>query len=272
MTSASESPTAGGVGELYPDLADLGGFFSLLAPPPPGTDAVPWADVLAPEALTARFATVRQALATGSGLPVDEVDPKVAVSATQVGLASRLWSVALAAAVLHRWVPDLSSTALVASPVHRGAVPLGVARPEEGYAVPSLSEAVAVLTRTVVESSLARLHEACASVGRTPERVLVSNSSSALVGAARVLAGQRPDSAGQAWELVRELLLVDAVAAGGEVLPKADLHHCVGGAMERRDEAFLRSGCCVFYRLPGHGLCPDCVLAPSRPDEVTGDH
>ena len=272
MTVGTAAPRAGGDGGLYPDLAGLGGFFTLLAPPPPGTDAVPWAEVLAPDVLTARFVTVRQALAAGSGLPVDEVDPKVAVSATQVGLASRLWSVALAATALHRWVPDLSASALVASPVHRGDVPLGLTRPDQGYAVATTADAVAVLTRTVVEDSLARLHEACATIGRTPERVLVSNSSSALVGAARVLARHRPDASTAAWQLVRALVEVDAVAAGGAVVPKADLHHCVGGAMEHRDEAFLRSGCCVFYRLPGHGLCPDCVLAPSRPDEVTGDH
>lgn len=264
---------AGGPQALYADLDSLGGFFALAAPPPSGSDAVPWAEVLSPAALTARFAAVRTALAGSSGLAEDAVDLKVAVSATQVGLASRLWSVALAAAVLHRWVPDLSASSVVASPVHRGGVPLGLARPGAGYAVADLGHAVTVLAHTVVDSSLAGLHRACAAVGRTPTRVLVSNSTSALVGAARVLSGHRPDAAADAWTLVRLLLDHPAVAAGGSVVPRSDLDERVGGAMEHADEAFLRTGCCVFYRLPGHGLCPDCVLAPDRPQDVTGpDH
>ena len=78
-----------GRGQVLADLAALGGFFVLAAPPAPGTDAVPWTEALADGALLARFATVRTALAGSSGLPVEQVDPKVAVSATQVGLASR---------------------------------------------------------------------------------------------------------------------------------------------------------------------------------------
>ncbi len=253
-------------------LDSLGGFFTLVAPPPAGSDALPWPRVLAEDALTARFATVRAALATGSRMAVDEVDLKVAVSATQVGLASRLWSVALGAAVLEGWLPDLGSEALLASPVHRGEVPLGVADPGRGYEVSSLPEAADVIGRTVVADSLAALNAACAAAGRTPARVLVSNSTSALVGAARVLSSHRPEHAGNAWGLARLLLRQPAVAEGGDVVEPVGLPAGVGGAMERADEAFLRTGCCVFYRLPGHGLCPDCVLAPSRPEQVTEAH
>lgn len=253
-------------------LGSLGGFFTLVAPPPAGSDALPWPQVLADDVLPARFASVRSALAGSTGMAVDEVDPKVAVSATQVGLASRLWSVALGAAVLEGWLPDLRSASLVASPVHRGTVPLGVADPARGYAVPSLPEAADLIVRTVVKDSLTALNAACASVGRTPDRVLVSNSTSALVGAARVLASHRPDRGADAWALARLLLAHPAVADGGEVVSPDDLPSGVGGAMETTDEAFLRSGCCVFYRLPGHGLCPDCVLAPSRPEQVTEAH
>lgn len=274
MTAGAQAQVHdGGPEAVYADLDALGGFFALAAPPDPGSDAVPWGQVLSAPVLTERFGTVRRALAGGSGLAEDEVDPKVAVSATQVGLASRLWSVALAAAVLHRWVPDLSASSLVASPVHRGEVPLGVRRPEAGYAVADLTHAVTVIVHTVVDSSLAGLHRACSVVGRTPARVLVSNSTSSLVGAARVLSEHRPQASADAWTLTRLLLDHPAVAAGGGIVARSALDERVGGTMEHADEAFLRTGCCVFYRLPGHGLCPDCVLAPDRPQDVTGpDH
>lgn len=271
MTATAIDVRGNGAG-LYRDLAALGGFFSVLAPPPVDSDAVAWEEVLAPAALTSRFSAVREALAAGDGLAVDAVELKVAVSATQVGLASRLWSVALAAAVLHRWVPDLGADSLVASPVHRGGVPLGLQRPDQGYAVADLSEAVDVISRTVVDDSLAGLQRACAGVGRTPERVLVSNSTSALLGAARVLTVHRPGSSADAWALTRMLLELPGVAAGGAMVARDGLDRRVGGAVDRADQTFLRSGCCVFYRLPEHGLCPDCVLAPSRPEGVTPAH
>lgn len=135
-----------------------------------------------------------------------------------------------------------------------------------------LAGAAALVAEQVVLGPLAALETACADVGRTPRRVLGSNSTSALVGGARVLARLRPDHAGTVWALTRELLSHPAVAAGGATVDPGTLPEGVGGPMEHPGEAFLRSGCCVFYRLPGHGLCPDCVLAPSRPKQVTPGH
>ena len=63
-------------------------------------DALPWVEVLSHERLAARAADVRAAIAASSGTPLEDVDPKVAMSALQVGLASRLWSVTMAGAVL----------------------------------------------------------------------------------------------------------------------------------------------------------------------------
>lgn len=256
-------------------LDGLGGFFTLAAPPPPVSDAVGWAEVLSPRALSARVDVVRSTLAETAGIPPTELDPKVAVSAVQVGLASRLWSVALACAVLHSWVPDLSSRSLLASPVHRGQVPLGVRDARHGYVVATPGEAARRIVETVVSSSLRDLHEACARVGRTPERVLVSNSTSSLVGALRVLTGRLPGHSAPVAGLGALLLADPAVRVGGGMVPAADLPSGVGTAVPGQDpdeQAFLRSGCCVFYRLPGHGLCPDCVLAPAHPERVTEAH
>jgi iron complex transport system ATP-binding protein len=270
----TSTPAPGAAG-LVRTLDGLGGFFALPAAPPDGTDAVPWADVLAGPALRARFEVVRTILADGAGMPADGLDPKVAVSAVQVGLASRLWSVALASAVLHSWLPDLSSTSLLASPVHRGQVPLAVRDLAAGYAVDSPEEAARRIVGTVVGSSLRDLHEACAREGRTPPRVLVSNSTSSLVGALRVLSARRPEHAGRVAELGNLLLADPAVRAGGDLVPAADLPPGVGTTVpgvDPAEQAFVRSGCCVFYHLPEHGLCPDCVLAPTHPGRVTEAH
>lgn len=256
--------------QVLADLQALGGFSALVAAPESG--ALPWAQVLADDALTTRFASVRAALAASTGMEIVEVDPRVAVSATQVGLASRLWSPALAAAVLHHWVPDLSPDALVASPEHGGAVPLGVRDPEAGYAVSSLSEAAELIGDLVIDGSIATLNEACSSIGQTADRVLISNAASSLVGAARVLAQQRPGRAAAAWALARDLLGHPRLAQGGAVRAPDGLPAGIGGVMADPHEIFVRSGCCLFYRLPEHGLCPDCVLAVRAPEQVTPGH
>ena len=269
------TPPASGAAGLVRTLDGLGGFFSLAAPPPTASDAVGWTEVLSAPALEARFAVVRATLADGAGIPAGDLDPKVAVSAVQVGLASRLWSVALASVVLHSWLPDLSSSALLASPVHRGAVPLGVRDGGRGAAVASPQEAAHRIVEEVVASSLRDLHQACARVGRTPEKVLVSKSTSSLVGALWVLTARRPEHADDVAALGALLLADPAVRAGGGLVAADELPPGVGTAVpgeDPTDRAFLRAGCCVFYHLPGHGLCPDCVLARTHPERVTEAH
>ncbi|OLT15241.1 hypothetical protein BJF80_10170 [Serinicoccus sp. CUA-874] len=257
---------------LLPSLRDLGGFFALADPAGEHGDALPWVEVLSHERLAARAADVRAAIAASSGIPLEDVDPKVAMSALQVGLASRLWSVTMAGAVLHDWVPDLAAENLVASPGHRGPVPLGLRDPDRGYAVRGTDEATRVVGEVVLEDGLAALDAGCARVGPVSAQVLRSNSASSLVGAARVLSALRPAAATSAWALARALLGHPGLAPGGRVVERAGLPEGTGGAMQQPEEAFLRRGCCLFDRLPGHGLCPDCVRAERRPDLVTPGH
>ena len=252
------------------ELGELGGFFALADPG--GTDAVPWAEMLSEEPLSLRLAQVRAALASSTGQATDAVDPKVAMSALQIGLASRLWSVGVASAMFHSWVPDLGPANLLGSPIHRGTVPLALADGERGYAVSDVSGAAARLVEVVVRGSLADLDAACARVGRVSPQVLRSNSASSLVGAARVLARARPRSGPAAWELARTLLEDPALRTGGRRRARAELPDGVGGAMEEPREAFMRIGCCLFDRIPGHGLCPDCVRAERQPHLVTPGH
>ncbi len=252
------------------DLSALGGFFTLTDAT--GSDAVPWHDLLADEPLATRLDQVRRALAEGTGQDPADVEVRVAMSALQVGLASRLWSVGLGAAVLHGAVPDLRSRHLLGSPGHGGVAPLALAEGTPWCPVPGPREAAAELVRSVVDGSLTDLDAACSRVGRVPPRVLLSNAASSLVGAARVLGTARPGAAATAWAVARLVLTAPGLAAGGATRSRADLPSGVGGPMERADEAFLRGGCCLFDRMPGHGLCPDCVRAPTHAHLVTPGH
>lgn len=205
--------------------------------------------------LSERFAATRAGLAAGTGLALDQVPPRTAVSAAQVGLVSRFWTISLASVALHAWVPDLSPGNVWVAPSHRNPSP--IALPEQGRSVAGPGEAVEALETLVTLGAVAAVSDACADHGRTSANVLVSNAASGLVAAARVLGRSLPARAVELEDLARRLLRVPWLAAGGAYRRPGPVG--VSQAQQPRDE-FRRSGCCLYYRLPGHGLCPDCVL------------
>lgn len=243
LVSVSVSPRVPRPEELGASLTDVGGFFTWGAAPTDGM--VPLVEALREPALPRRFDAVREALGRAGGVPAQEVDARLAVSAVQVGLVSRLWSVALGAACLHHWVPDLRARFLLCGTGARNPVPLASTEPGRGCLVTTPDEAATAIAGLVLRGSVTDVTRACASVGATSQQVLLSNAASALVGAAGVLARSRPEVAAQADAIAREVLADQDLAPGGGY---------------GDDGSFRRRGCCLYYRLPGHGLCPDCVL------------
>ena len=80
-----------------------------------------------------------------------------------------------------------------------------------------------------------------------PAGLLRGNSASALTGALGALVRWQPALAGPARELAVQLLGQADLAGAGEL---------TGG----RELSFRRNSCCLYYRLPGGGLCGDCCL------------
>ncbi|WP_109474246.1 (2Fe-2S)-binding protein [Ornithinimicrobium cavernae] len=240
-----------GPAERARDLTALGGFAVWQVE---RDGLVPLPAALRADALLDRFAATRAGLAAATGLPTEDVLTRTAVSAAQVGLVSRLWSVALASVALHSWVPDLRAEQLLVAGSHRNPSPMALKEPTAGHRVHDTSEAVTVVGDLVVHGAVADVTEACREHGSTSANVLVSNAASSLVAAARVIGRAVPAQSAALDRLARSLLELPWLAAGGGYRP-AD-----------GTEEFKRTGCCLYYRLPGHGLCPDCVLVrPGRP-------
>jgi ferric iron reductase protein FhuF len=78
---------------------------------------------------------------------------------------------------------------------------------------------------------------------------------STLAGAKRMLSVDRPAAAGRATELAERLLAVDPLAGTGRLLRPVP---------PDRHWSFRRRSCCLYYRVPGGGLCGDCVLLDRR--------
>ena len=76
--------------------------------------------------------------------------------------------------------------------------------------------------------------------------LLHGNIASALVGTSRQLLAARPDLRASIAKVTSELLSTGKLAGTGAIT-SADLD-------------FRRNSCCLYYRVPGGGMCGDCAL------------
>ncbi|MFJ5557113.1 (2Fe-2S)-binding protein [Streptomyces sp. NPDC093250] len=234
-------------------LHRLGGFFVLRTTGVRSLPTLAQAYVPGPpdvhgDFLTSRVRRVAAALRTP--------EARVAASVAHQGLAARLCSVALGSAALYGAVPDLGPHLLRWDP-EAGAPDdlwLTEVRPLPGDAP--------ILADLVLRGHLEPLAEALRSRHRVAPGLLRGNAASALAGAARELnhwarRHGRTDVAARAASLSRALL-ADPLLAGAGTLTGT---------------AFRRRSCCLYYRVPGGGVCGDCCFARppgSSPRAPTG--
>lgn len=225
--------------------ASVGGFFALRTTPVPGGSHRPLAELYAGTAapLTARVDRVADRL--------DAPERRVAASIAHLGLAARLWSIALGPAALFGRIPALVPETLHWDPLHTSPDDLWLAGPAE---LPGTAERI---REQVQYGHLVPLAEAVRRDGNISPQLLWGNAGSALAGAVRELVTwsrgrDRPDVAQRARALAAELFdHPDLRSTGAPHGP-----------------AFRRRSCCLYWRCPGGGLCGDCVFdrAPGRTD------
>ncbi|MGV9232061.1 (2Fe-2S)-binding protein [Streptomyces nigra] len=170
-------------------------------------------------------------------------EERVAASVAQQGLAARLWSVALGCAALYGAVPGLDPETLHWDP--------GAGAPDDLWlgevrARPADPDTVAAV---VLHGHLEPLADALGRRHRVARGLLWGNAGSALAGAARQLDGWarahgRPDARARTRDLTARLLE----------------HPLLAGTGTLTGISFRRHSCCLYYRVPGGGLCGDCCL------------
>ena len=168
---------------------------------------------------------------------------RIAVSVAQQGLAARLWSVALGCAALYGRIPDLDARLLRWDP--DGSAPDDLWLPE----VRPLPGGAATLADVVLHGHLEPLVAALRALHPVAPGLLWGNAASALAGTARQLdrwarTGGRTDAADRTRSLTAELLA----------------HPLLAGTGALTGTAFRRRSCCLYYRVPGGGVCGDCCF------------
>jgi FhuF 2Fe-2S C-terminal domain len=211
-----------------------------------------------PAVLADRVTHARAVIAGRAGLAPAEVAERVAASIVFLGLASRLVSPSLGAAVLGGVVPYLTLDNLWWRPVEGDPVPLA-AGPVTGREIGGrpagrpLDDAAMLLAERCVRGMADPVARAFQGLFRLSPLVLRGNIASALAGAAGMLARSFPDRAETAAQLTARMLALEPLRGTGELVqPDA--------SQPRR--FLVRRSCCLFYRVPGSGTCGDCVLTP----------
>ncbi|MEU9244853.1 (2Fe-2S)-binding protein [Streptomyces sp. NPDC048385] len=176
-------------------------------------------------------------------------EPRVAASIAHQGLAARLWSVGLGCAVRYGRLPDLDPALLRWDP--GAAAPddlwLTEVRAQPGGAGPAaLADTV---VRTVVHGHLEPLGEALRDRYGIAPGLLWGNAGSALAGAAREL-DRWARANDHARAAARTRALTDALFA----------HPLLSATGTRTGLALRRRSCCLYYRVPGGGVCGDCCF------------
>ncbi|WP_433548914.1 IucA/IucC family C-terminal-domain containing protein [Streptomyces sp. CA-294286] len=228
------------------ELAAVNGFFALRSggPPAAADGQVPLSQVYAgdPAPLAFRIDKVSARLRAP--------ERRVAASIAHLGIAARLWSVALGAAALNDEVPDLAADALHWDP--DGSSPDDLWLVSERPALPATAE---TLRETIQYGHLVPLAAAFRRDGNISPQLLWGNVGSALAAAVSQLRSwardaERPEVGKRAAVIAHELFAHPDLRSTGAL----------------RAGAFRRHSCCLYYRCPDGRLCGDCVFdRPPKP-------
>ncbi|AWW36431.1 (2Fe-2S)-binding protein [Streptomyces cadmiisoli] len=238
--------------DLAPDLAALnalGGFFVLRTTVDPSAGPATALPTLG-RAYAGTTADDRDPLADPMGFRVRKVatalrapEARIAASIAHLGLAARLWSTALGCAVLYGRIPDLDPRLLRWDPDAGAPDDLWLTE------VRSLPADASTVADVVVDAHLAPLEALLRTRHGLASGLLRGNAASALAGAVRELdrwarAAGRAEAAARTRALAGELLARPRLAGTGTL----------------EGTAFRRRSCCLYYRVPGGGLCGDCCF------------
>jgi FhuF 2Fe-2S C-terminal domain/Ferric iron reductase FhuF-like transporter len=297
-TGAGPSEVPGDVPALLAAVAGIGPFFAVaVGPEPAGGGWVPvrdlWRGPGPGDPLGARIAAVRAALRT---------DLRVAASTAFHGVAAQIVAPLFATVVLEGALPAAEPDAGRAAGTSPGsgtpgakfartggggAGSVGDGRPRAwGASAEPPAVLAAGLARTlhwrpggagpwlwwpgtggrvvarpeavgdVLVGLLAPLVVAVRARVAVAERVLWGNAASAVASARGQVAVARPEAAERAAAVAERLLTAPPLAATAVLGPPEppDLRW-----------TFRRRSCCLYYRVPGGGVCGDCVLRVRRP-------
>ncbi|MGE2832650.1 (2Fe-2S)-binding protein [Mycobacterium sp. SMC-4] len=224
-------------------VAGFGEYFALAEPAGAGWRPVSplLTDVAA---VREQVAGTRRAIADARRMEPDRILLKSAASAWHLAIAARLISPVIGAAAHCSAVPVLTPPRLYWRPGAGHGLKLAAAR-LTWVDAHTPRRAAELIVGSLLDTVFAPLHQTLRAAAALSPGVMWGNLASAAHGAVTVMAGTRPVYRASCQALIGTLL---------EMGPLHDSATVAGGRFRRRN-------CCLFYRVPGSGLCGDCVLS-----------
>ncbi len=214
-------------------VAALGDFFDQTQPAPPGALTL-GGFARDPAAIRAAIDRTRATLGARAGLAADAIDGRAAASWVHLGLVARIVSPVLGASALLGTVP-FRAEALVVHRTDAGRLILSAARGD------GTSDVIHVV------DILGELGAGFRAASQLSPIVMWGSCGSAIASAVAIVTRALPGHA------------LAGRSAADDLLARPELRPT--GAYV--DGAWRRTSCCLYYRIPGGGLCGDCVLNPS---------
>jgi hypothetical protein len=219
--------------------AAVGEFFDLAAYPDTASAGPDWCRCT--ELTGSGGAPVLTAMVADYARRLRTREPRVAASLLFQGYAARVWSPVLAS-LRDGIVPDLDPAVLWLR--CRPGAPVTLRLGAVGGWAGTSADLVATV---VLDRLLDPMIHALRRLTPVAPGLLRGNAASALAGALQVLVGHDPSV--PTSRAVAAQLLAAGPLAGTGVLSDRPGH-----------PAFRRRSCCLYYRVPGGGLCGDCAL------------
>jgi ferric iron reductase protein FhuF len=234
--------------------ADVGEFFDLLQPLPEGAPLTALVD--SPSAYEARVAATSRALAARIGAPAEDLPRRAVASLLFLGVAARLVAPPFAAIVLAGVAPEITVETAIGGELADGRYVLALTRfatlnDEPDNSVDSLGDR---LGHQLLGGQISRLVDTFAAREALHPRLLWSNVASVVASSGRLVANHDPTRTDAARRLTQVLLAHPHLGECGE-------YRATGDPLEM---SYRRRSCCLYYQLPGAGLCGDCPLPPER--------
>jgi ferric iron reductase protein FhuF len=248
--------------------AEVGEFFDLLRPLPDGRPLALL--VSSPSAHEARVAGTGRALAGRVGVPPEDLPRRAVASLLFLGVTARLVAPPFAAIVLAGVAPEITLETAMGGELADGRYVLTLTtfaaldddleESLDGSLDESLDGLGDRLGRQLLVGQISRLVTTFAGREALHPRLLWGNVASVVASTGRLVANHDPTRTDAARRLTQVLLAHPLLSECGEYRTMGDPAVI----------SYRRRSCCLYYQLPGAGLCGDCPLRPKRA-RLTGD-
>ncbi|KPH20757.1 hypothetical protein AN948_05195 [Rhodococcus sp. ADH] len=225
------------------DMSEFGEYFVLKIDDGPVWRPLP--ELLESATLRKLIAQTRLTMAQMSKCDPTCVPAAAAASSLQISMVARLLSPAIGATLAFGSTPSPSGTDLPRWQLKGHSVEFSY-QVIDWHSGTSAHESAIRISDSILNGVITPINTGFLASSSMSHKVLRGNVASAANGAVTVLAMTRPDLEPAGRELVRELLNTPMLKEAGAFT----------------DSGFRRHNCCLFYRVPGGGLCGDCILSP----------